>query len=71
MNAQQQALIAEIDALVGDEPITLYQLAKLWNVRPQMAYNYKRNGLIKTCEDGRVDAQVAVAFLAKQAFKRI
>ena len=71
--------MSENTATTTPERITPYALAKLWSVvrerevRPQMAYNYCRQGLIKTVrgEDGKLYVERAEVerFLAKQAAK--
>lgn len=71
MNAAEIAasILAEIEVLVGAEPISCYRLAQIIGVRPQMMYNYRAKHLLVTRADGLVDSEVAVAFAMKRAMK--
>jgi hypothetical protein len=62
--------------------MTAYKLTKILNaalaeagvdqtVKPQMMYNYVKNGLIKTNEKGLIEDEIANAFVAKFVAKRV
>lgn len=59
----------------NEERITMYKVAQMLSeargthVREQQLYNYRKNGLIKTGEDGKVTVAEAEDFIAERVAK--
>jgi hypothetical protein len=79
--ANKNLTAEQIIARAEVEGITVYQIAKLINfkltelgyqeVRPQMMYNYNKNGLINGTKDGEVTIEQALAFVDKFVGRRV
>ena len=67
----ESEIVEKVEKFFGNEnAITCYKFSKLWGVREQMVYNYRKNRLIRVNDLGLITKDEAIKFLTKRALKK-